>query len=201
MAKHFHPSRFGWPTARGAGAAALIGLALVLGACVPPKPQEPLAYRFSVASFKDVRKPEDKGLPTPFPFRQAAFFQELRNQMPYTLFGSEDAGLHLTLTHYEATSHNGSYALSMVFGMKGTDQHRREITSPTIMCSAVQRRGFEAADYAQQVWDDKNLYALTPEARDQKMWDRVFSACVESLAEQFGQAMLADGVAPKEGAN
>lgn len=134
---------------------------------------------------------------TGFPFKQAAFLQELRNQMPYTVFGSEDASLHLSLTHYEATSYNGSYALSMVFSMRGKDQYQRELTSPTIMCSAVQRRGFEAADYAQQVWDDKNLYALTPQARDQKMWHRVFGQCVASLAEQFGQAMTADALAGK----
>lgn len=156
-----------------------------------------MPYRFAIGSFSDGRSAQNKGMASPHPFRQAAFFQELRDQMPYTVFGSEDASLHLTLTHYEATSYNGSYALSMVFSMRGKDQYHREITSPTIMCSAVERRGFEAADYAQQVWNDKHLYALTPQARDEKMWKRVFGACVANLAEQFGQAMTSDSVAPK----
>lgn len=172
-------------------------LAVGVSACVPPKPIQPLPYRFSIGSFTDGRPEENRTMPTPFPFRQATFFNEIRQEMPYTLFGSEEAALHLTLTHYEATSFQDSYALSMVFAMKGTDQYKRDLTSPTIMCSAVERRGFEGADYAQQVWDDKNLYALTPEAREQKMWERVFGRCVRSLAEQFGQAMLSDGTAPK----
>lgn len=172
-------------------------VAALLAACSPPKQVDPLPYRFSIGGFSDARTAENKSTMTPFPFRQAAFFKELRSQMPYTVFGSEEASLHLSLTHYEATTFQNSFALSMVFSMRGIDQHRRDVTAPTIMCSAVERRGFEAADYAQQVWADKNLHALTPEARDQKMWQRVFSACVANLAEQFGQALTADGLSPK----
>lgn len=170
--------------------ALMLALPLGLAACVPPPQPAPLPYRFSIGKFEDKRTPEQLGDITPYQFSQPAFLVELRKAMPYTLFGSEDASLNLGLTHFEATTFDDSYALSMVMEVEGSDQYHRTMASQPLMCSAVENRGFELDEYAQQVWKDKNLQALTPAAREQKVWDKLFSACVRHLANQFGQVLV-----------
>lgn len=172
-------------------------LALLAG-CATPPPPEALPYRFAIGSFNDSRPPEQTATDTPFPFDQTTFMRSLQQAMPYALFGSEDARLNLSLTHYEATHYATSYAVSMVMDMTGTDQHGRTVAAQPLMCSAVQHRGFELADYAQQVWSDKNLNALTPAAREQTMWQQVFATCVRNLAEQFGKTLVASQTARKD---
>lgn len=170
--------------------ALMLTLALALSACVPPPQPAPLPYRFSIGKFDDKRTAEQMGDISPYQFSQTAFLTELRKAMPYTLFGSEDASLRLGLTHFEATTFDDSFALSMVMEVEGADQYNRKLASQPLMCSAVENRGFELDEYAQQVWQDKNLQALTPAAREQKMWDKLFSTCVRHLAGQFGQVLV-----------
>lgn len=169
-----------------------------LAACATPPAPDPLPYRFAIGGFRDSRPAEETATPAPFSFDQQALLRGLQHAMPYTLFGSEDATLTLDLTHYEATHYADSYAISMVMEMTGVDQYGRDINHVPLMCSSVQRRGFELADYAQQVWQQKTLNALTPEARDQKMWQQVFGACVRDMAGQFGKALVASQTMRKD---
>lgn len=169
----------------------LLIIVVVVGACAPPPRMEPLPYRFTIRQFADARPAAAYNQATAqYPFTQKEFLENLRAAMPYSMFGSEDAGLALTLTHYEATHYNDSFAVSMVMEMHGTDQYARPLAKRPIMCSSVEGRGFELDDYAQQVWADKNLDSLSSQERDRKMWQRVFGACVRELADKFGQIVV-----------
>jgi hypothetical protein len=172
-------------------------MAIWLGGCAAEQQVTPLAYRFSIAKLEDGRSSEEMQSPVKYPFDQQEFITAMGAGLPYSIFGSAPAGLDLTLTHYEATSFNGSYAVSMVFKMSGKDAQERGLARRTVMCSSVQQRGFELLDYGQQVVEDKNLESLTPEARDRKMWHRVFDACVQELARKFGQALVETQTMPK----
>ena len=169
---------------------ALAVVSLLTAACVPPPEPMPLPYRFSIGRFDDKRSADQFGQPAPYQFSQPVFLQELRCAMPYILCGGGDASLHLALTHFEATKFENSHALSLPFQVEGVDSPNRPLASRPIMCSEVQGQGFELDEYAQQVWQDKNLRALTPTARDQTMWGKLFKACVRNLAGQFGQAIV-----------
>ncbi|MCP5405442.1 MAG: hypothetical protein H6922_04380 [Pseudomonadaceae bacterium] len=169
----------------------MFAASLLLAACATPSAPQPLPYRFSMGAFTDERSSEELALPQTFPFSQAMFFNQLRKVMPYSIFGSAEAALDVAMTHYEATRYGDSYAVSMVMEMRGRDAYARGLLKKPFMCSAVAHRGFELDDYAQQVWTDKNLTALTPAAREEKMWHQVFSTCVRDLADQFGSALVA----------
>ncbi|MFZ2587264.1 MAG: hypothetical protein WAZ18_04000 [Alphaproteobacteria bacterium] len=163
---------------------------LTLTACAPPPQPMPLPYRFTVGSITDARSEAELTDPMPYGFNQTTFLQNLRKAMPYTLFGSENASLNLTLTHFETTTFDDSFALSMAMKVEGVDAYNRPLAHKPIMCSEVQNRGFELDEMAQQVWADKNTVALTPQARNAKMWDKLFDACVRNLADQFGQVLV-----------
>lgn len=179
---------FGWPRQGGAWTACLIAVLMLAGCAVQP-PLEPLPYRFGVARVLDGRDQAQLELPAVYPFSQTGFLKSLRGALPYGLFGSETATLSLTLTHYQSTVFHDSFALSMVVQMDGEDNYGRKLVGQPVMCSSVMSRGYELNEYAQQVWKDKNLNSLTPAAREQKMWQRVFDTCVQELGRKFGQAL------------
>lgn len=138
----------------------------------------------------------------PYAFDESEFINSLHSQMPYTLFGSESAKLRLSLKHYATSSFEGSYAVSMVVEMDGTDAWERPLAKREVACSQVVRRGFELGDYADSMMKETTVqgmtHALTTEAREAKMWQLAFNQCVRELGEQFGQAVVAQQIRGKD---
>lgn len=179
----------------------LLALAVVatLTACAAkPQPIAPLPYRFTFASFEDTRTEEAKSDPRQIgqPFQPRRFVQSLRTAMPATLFGSMDARLAVNLKHYEITSFQNHYAMSIVAEIGGTDIHDRPLVKETCACSQVDKEGFMLADYATQVYAERNLHGLTLEGRAASMWQKLYDACVQELVTQYAIALENESLRP-----
>ncbi len=194
-------------TYSAAVAVALGGLAACAGAIkgttgiyIEPLPS-PSPYNFTLASFEDMRDPNDLDKwQSPFVFRTMQFMQSWQQIWPTATFAQEPAKLSLVLRNYASSkSPTNDYAVSMVMDMSGTDQYGRKLGSTTGQCSVVMHKGFDLDELAVAAQETgEGCRALTPCARDARMWRMVTTNCVRQLAGQFSQVVHTNGAMSKE---
>lgn len=168
-------------------------LAGVVAGCAPlPTPTVgPWGYEFALGRFVDARTPDDARMMESAPFTVERFMTAWTQAVARTPFANAPARLDVTLKRYEATQSGRAFAVSMNVTLKGRDMAGKTLTEKELTCSAVETRGFELGDFAQQVAAQGNLTPLTQNVRDATMWQKVMTTCVRELATSFGTALNA----------
>ncbi|HEX2859488.1 MAG TPA: lipoprotein [Alphaproteobacteria bacterium] len=174
-------------------------LLATLAGCAPPPPPTPLPYRFVLADITDGRLTPEQGGTDPlydmYPFDTQAIAMSFSNNLVAPVFGAREAKLHLKVTHYQATTSDGSWAVSIAMeGYAQDDSARpRTIGIFNATCNRVEREGFALDAFATDSWQQKSLKPLTPDGRNTRMFGIALNNCTRDLARQFGASLAAKG--------
>lgn len=178
--------------------AALLALAVLAG-CATPPPPAPLPYHFTLADISDGRLTPEQGGPDPlfeaYPFDAQAIALSFTNNLAAPVYSAREAQLHLKVTHYQATTSDGGWAISMAMEGYAVDDSPkpRTVGMFNARCSQVEREGFALDAFATDSWKQKSLKPLTPDGRNTRMFAMALNNCTRELARQFGASVAAKG--------